>query len=112
MTRCVWRIGGPRPTPRCGVDDLRPCQLLGISNISIRYPSRWWTVCNSYRKADLHPDRFERVGPRVLRLRAAKLASFKLTPDLLRARPFRLDAHALEELVSLSQELLGSFAWR
>jgi hypothetical protein len=42
----------------------------------------------------------------------AELASFKLTLDLLRARPFRLDAHALEELVSLSQELLGSFAWR
>jgi hypothetical protein len=43
---------------------------------------------------------------------AAELASFKLTLDLLRARPFRLDAHAHEELVSLSQELLGSFAWR
>jgi hypothetical protein len=42
----------------------------------------------------------------------AQLASFKLTPDLLRARPLRLDACALEELVSLSQELLGSFAWR
>jgi hypothetical protein len=42
---------------------------------------------------------------------AAKLASPKLTPDLLRARLFRLDADALEELVSLGQELLSSFAW-
>jgi len=42
----------------------------------------------------------------------AKLAGFELTPDLLRARPFRLDAHVLEELISISQELLGSFAWR
>jgi hypothetical protein len=49
--------------------------------------------------------------PRLRDALVAKLASFELTPDLLCARPLRLDANALEELVSLSQELLGSFAW-